>query len=97
MVIGALLCVYTGVYSQVTSGYVGSNVSYVRSWVATAPESSGSSLVGRPLSDVKQSTDYYDGLGRLVQRVAKQGSYDSRKGSATDMVSTVVYLSLIHI
>ncbi|MBI5370933.1 MAG: hypothetical protein HZA79_02775 [Sphingobacteriales bacterium] len=44
----------------------------------------------RPLKDVKQATQYFDGLGRPLQTVIKQGSLQTG-GSATDMVSSVVY------
>src|ERR1700743_3336283 len=47
---------------------------YIRSWTATAPEQSATNLITRPLTDEKQSTQYFDGLGRLLQTVAKQAS-----------------------
>src|SRR5882757_2059645 len=65
-------------------------VNYVRTWTATAPEEDPAVLVTRPLKDVKQTTQYFDGLGRLWQTVAKQGSYPTN-GSAADQVSPIVY------
>lgn len=66
------------------------NVSYVRTWQATAPESNPNTLTTRPLRDVKQTTQYIDGLGRIMQTVSKQSSYPTN-GTAVDMVSAVVY------
>ncbi len=58
----------------------------MRSWQATAPEENSTALMSRPLKDVKQSTQYIDGLGRPIQVVMKEGSLAT--GSApTDMVS----------
>ena len=65
-------------------------VSYVRSWEATAPESNSSTLVTRPLKDVKQLTGYYDGLGRPLQTVIKQGSLETG-GASADLISPMVY------
>ena len=68
----------------------GTQVSYIRTWDATAPESNPNTLQTRVLKDVKQSTQYFDGLGRTIQTVIKQGSYETN-GTATDLVSTNVY------
>jgi RHS repeat-associated protein len=65
-------------------------VNYVRSWDATAPEANASSLITRPLKDVKQITSYFDGLGRPLQTVVKKGSLITG-GDSADMVSAVVY------
>jgi RHS repeat-associated protein len=64
--------------------------SYVRTWAATAPEQDPNTLVTRLLKDVKQATQYFDGLGRPLQTVAKQGSLVTGS-SPTDMVSSVEY------
>jgi RHS repeat-associated protein len=50
---------------------------YVRTWDATAPETNPNNLPSRPLKDVKQATQYFDGLGRLEQTVAKGASLSS--------------------
>lgn len=47
---------------------------YIRAWTATAPDQSASDIITRPLTDVKQTTDYFDGLGRSLQTVEKQKS-----------------------
>ncbi len=68
----------------------GIRTNYVRTWDATAPEVNANILIARPLMDVKQETRYFDGLGRLLQTVKKQGSLETG-GSASDLVSPVVY------
>jgi RHS repeat-associated protein len=69
-------------------------INYVRTWNAAAPETDPNTLTTRPLKDVKQTTDYVDGLGRPLQTVVKQGSFISGGmpgGIAFDMVSAVEY------
>src|SRR5450755_3234679 len=56
------------------SPYTGTLINYTRTWVATAPEQTPANLVTRPLTDVKQTTQYYDGFGRTMQMVSKQAS-----------------------
>ncbi len=65
-------------------------VSYVRIWDATAPESNPNTLMTRPLKDVRQATQYVDGLGRPIQTVIKQGSLVTG-GTATDLVTATVF------
>ncbi|HWK02410.1 MAG TPA: DUF6443 domain-containing protein [Puia sp.] len=64
-------------------------VGYVREWTATAPEQSPTNLITRPVTDVKQTTRYFDGLGRPLQTVAKQISPLGK-----DLVTAVIYDSL---
>jgi RHS repeat-associated protein len=70
-------------------------INFVNSWTVTAPVPSPNDIISKPLTDVKETSQYFDGLGRLLQTVAKQGSLDSytNPGSpvATDLVSPVVY------
>jgi RHS repeat-associated protein len=63
---------------------------FIRTWTATAPDTSATNLITRPLKDVKQTTAYFDGLGRPLQTVAKQGSLITGN-SPIDLVSPVVY------
>jgi RHS repeat-associated protein len=63
---------------------------YIRTWNANAPEQNPNTLITKGLRDVKQGTQYFDGLGRPLQTVVKQGSYPTG-GSAADMVSPFVY------
>jgi len=66
------------------------NKSYIRTWDAKAPEQNANTLITRSVRDVQQTTQYFDGLGRPLQTVVKQGSY-ATGGSAVDMVSMVEY------
>jgi len=68
----------------------GTKINYVRVWAAKAPETNSNSLTTRPIREVQQATQYFDGLGRPLQSVAKQGSLITG-GSPIDMVSPVVY------
>ncbi|HLK28701.1 MAG TPA: DUF6443 domain-containing protein [Puia sp.] len=61
-------------------------VNFVRSWDASAPVQNISTLTTRPVIDVIQSTQYFDGLGRVIQSVIKQES-----PLQNDLVSPVVY------
>jgi len=65
-------------------------VNYIRTWDAVAPLTDANTMMTRQLRDVKQATQYFDGLGRPLQTVMKQGSLETG-GTATDMVSAVVY------
>ena len=79
------------VMAQVPIQYLSNTtVNYVRTWDATAPETSDSTLITRPLKDVKMITQYIDGLGRPLQTVIKQGSLETG-GTTADMVSAIVY------
>lgn len=79
--------------AQVTNPAPYSNnikVNYVRSWTASAPELNPNALIIRPLGDVKQGTQFFDGLGRPIQTVVKQGALTTG-GIATDLVMPVTY------
>lgn len=65
-------------------------VNYVRTWEATAPEQNANYLMIRALKDVKQTTQYFDGLGLPLQLVIRQGSMETG-GSPRDFVSAVDY------
>jgi RHS repeat-associated protein len=70
---------------------------YVRLWEATAPEQDALLLVARDPKDVRQITQYYDGLGRPLQTVVKKGSLTTDPANpasamgAVDMVTAIVY------
>ncbi|HJT72561.1 MAG TPA: DUF6443 domain-containing protein, partial [Chitinophaga sp.] len=68
-------------------------VNYIRTWDALAPQTDPNVLIGSAPTAVRQTTQYLDGLGRPIQVVVKQGSYPTG-GSASDMVSAMVYDSL---
>jgi RHS repeat-associated protein len=65
-------------------------VNLVRTWDAVRPGLDSGSIKNQLVKDVKQTTAYFDGLGRPLQTVAKQAS-QATGGSAADMVSAVVY------
>uniref|UniRef100_UPI0026151B31 DUF6443 domain-containing protein n=1 Tax=Niabella sp. TaxID=1962976 RepID=UPI0026151B31 len=49
-------------------------LNYIRTWTTTAPTADENALPSRPLTEVKEVTQYVDGLGRPLQTVQKQGS-----------------------
>lgn len=65
-------------------------VNYVRTWDATAPVQTLPDLITRPVTDVKQTTVYTDGLGRTLQTVSKQlspGKNDMVVASTYDLTT----------
>src|SRR4029079_4757209 len=48
-------------------------------------------LKTRARREVKQSTSYFDGLGRQVQTVIRQGSRETATGTLADLVIPIVY------
>lgn len=62
----------------------------IRSWEAQAPEQNPTTLVTRPLRDVKQTSQYFDGLGRELQTVIKQGSLQTGS-SPVDWVTANIH------
>jgi RHS repeat-associated protein len=69
----------------------GTLVNYIRTYDATAPETDANALMGRWVSDVKTATQYFDGLGRPIQSVLKQGSLETATGTISDVVNATVY------
>lgn len=59
---------------------------FIREWSPTAPITDPGQVVVRPVEEVKQTTAYFDGLGRPLQTVTKRISPLRR-----DMVTTNVY------
>ncbi|MBN8687234.1 MAG: hypothetical protein J0M10_09455 [Chitinophagales bacterium] len=49
-------------------------LNFIRTWDALAPETDANTLMNRELKAVRQTTQYFDGLGRPLQTVIKQGS-----------------------
>jgi RHS repeat-associated protein len=98
--IAFVLLVSKCTYGQVTAPAAYSsavNKNYVRLWEADAPIKDPNTLLTAPLKDVKQSTQYFDGLGRLLQTVNKKGSLVTdvstpvSAANAVDMVTAAVY------
>jgi RHS repeat-associated protein len=100
---GLVIAFFTTVLASTVSGYAqgpvappvayppGTLVNYIRTWDAVAPETDGNTLMTRPVQDVKQATQYFDGLGRPLQTVIKEGSLETATNTKGDIVSPVVY------
>ncbi|HEX2629589.1 MAG TPA: DUF6443 domain-containing protein, partial [Chitinophagaceae bacterium] len=73
------------------AAYSGSvKVNYVRTWDATAPLTNPNDVITGTLQQVKQTTQYFDGLGRPLQIVVKKGSMVTDQ-SPVDLVASSVY------
>jgi RHS repeat-associated protein len=68
-------------------------INFVRSFEASAPIKDPVQMLQRPTRDVKQATTYYDGLGRPIQVVVKQGSQQTGQ-PAFDLIQSHVYDAL---
>lgn len=83
-------------YSPVTvisvAGSTCTDMNYVKVRDITRPLVTDSTTAGQltNLGQVKQTTQYFDGLGRVVQVVVKKGSLVTNQ-TATDLVSPVLY------
>lgn len=90
----SLLLVFDQSFAQVDipAAYSGSaSINYIRVWDAVKPTTDPNDLaVASGLQQARMTTQYYDGLGRLLQVVNKQGSLETG-GTAKDLVSTVIY------
>jgi RHS repeat-associated protein len=70
---------------------------FIRTWEASAPEKVATTLPSRPFKDVKQSTEYIDGIGRIFQTVVQKGSLvtdpqnPTASTNAVDLVKPTVY------
>lgn len=54
--------------------YYPATINYVRCWEPKKAETDVAVVPGLPVSDVKQTTNYVDGLGRIIQTVIKKGT-----------------------
>jgi RHS repeat-associated protein len=68
-------------------------VNYIRSWDAVAPGLDAATIGTQPITVAKQATAYFDGLGRSLQTVVKQGS-QATGSTATDIVNANLYDAL---
>src|SRR5258706_8181698 len=70
----------------------GIKINYIRTWDPVKPYSDDADVISsdRTVQEVRQSTQYFDGLGNLLQTVIKKGSLVTGS-SAVDLVSPVVY------
>ena len=67
------------------------SINYVRTWDARIPITDASTMNNRPVTEVKQTTAYIDGLGRPLQTVVKEGSFSTFLTNKTDMVTYYEY------
>ena len=68
------------------SPYSSTPGNYILSWSASAPIQDADDILTRPVTDARQTNQYFDGLGRLLQTVSKQATPQHQ-----DMVAPVVY------
>jgi hypothetical protein len=69
-------------------------VNFIRTWDATKPGVYANNMASEPLQNVKQATQYFDGLGRPLQGVIKEGSIESYNQSnpvKKDIVTFNIY------
>lgn len=67
-------------------------INYIRVWEPVKPYSADADVIStsRTLQEVRQTTQYFDGLGRVIQTVVKKGSLITGD-TARDMVAPAVY------
>jgi RHS repeat-associated protein len=72
----------------VPAAYTNPSVNFIRSWIPSMPSTDPSAVTApaRATAEVKQTTQYIDGLGRLIQTVSKAIS-----ASGKDLVAPVIY------
>jgi RHS repeat-associated protein len=72
----------------VPSAYTNTTVNYVRTWEPDMPLTDPATVIdpNRKVAEVKQTTQYFDGLGRPLQTVSKGVSFGGR-----DVVGPIVY------
>jgi RHS repeat-associated protein len=79
---------------QISPAPYNSNVkiNYIRTWDPVKPYTDDADVISsaRTTQEVRQATQYFDGLGRPIQTVVKKGSMTTGS-SAVDMVVPVVY------
>jgi RHS repeat-associated protein len=66
-------------------------INYVRTWDAASPQTDPNAIIAKNLKEVKQSTQYFDGLGRPLQTVIRQGSLETTTGANVDIVKAIEY------
>ncbi|MEJ0106573.1 MAG: DUF6443 domain-containing protein [Bacteroidota bacterium] len=75
----------------VPAAYSNIHVNYIRSWDVVKPETNSNNITtSSTIQQFKMSTQYFDGLGRPIQNVIKQGSL-ATGSTAIDLVSPFVY------
>lgn len=74
----------------IPTAYAWASGNYIKTWDVSAPISDPATIASKPLRDVRQTTQYFDGLGRPLQTIVKQGAFPTN-GTATDLVTAQVY------
>ncbi len=74
--------------------FTSNNPNYTRIWDAKKPDTSNSNFNALiPASVARMSTEYFDGIGRPIQTVIKQGTLPTG-GNAVDLVNVKTYDAL---
>ncbi|NML42105.1 hypothetical protein HHL17_33270, partial [Chitinophaga sp. G-6-1-13] len=73
---------------NIPGAYTNMTISYIRTWEPSKPLTDPTAVTapGNTTADVKQATQYFDGLGRPLQTVMK-----GMGGAGNDMVTPVIY------
>ena len=99
IIIIQFICIYNCYGQQIIPSPYLSNVpiNYVRTWDVQRPLINEVDVISslRTLNEVKQTTQYSDGLGRVIQTVFKQGSIRTNT-SPVDLVVSSIYDMLGH-
>lgn len=68
-------------------------INSIKTWEPLSPQTNTQVLINRPVREVKLTTQYLDGIGRVIQTVVKEGSLNTADGQTTayDMVQPNVY------
>ncbi|MGC4101144.1 DUF6443 domain-containing protein [Ferruginibacter sp.] len=74
-----------------SSYWYGSPINCIRTWDATSPQTDAGTISGKQLSEVKQTAAFFDGLGRPIQTVAKEGSLVTSGNLKADFVMPAIY------
>ncbi len=67
------------------------NINSVRTWETVKPGMTSSSITAQVIKDVHQSSVYFDGLGRQIQTVVKNGSLETSSGNNVDLIMATEY------
>ncbi|MGN7824586.1 DUF6443 domain-containing protein, partial [Chitinophaga sp. 22536] len=73
---------------NIPGAYTNTSINYIRTWEPSKPLTDPAAVMAQtnPTADVKQVTQYFDGLGRPLQTVAKDMG-----GKGGDMITPVIY------
>ncbi|WP_291919587.1 DUF6443 domain-containing protein, partial [Chitinophaga sp.] len=78
----------TATAATVPAAYTVPSINYIRTWEPSMPTSDTAAVkaASRTVGEVKQTTQYFDGLGRPIQTVSKGVSV-----SGKDLVAPIIY------